>query len=741
MNKQDNLNRQDRPQAAPPPYRDNYHHLGDELKRLDLLIRRRVMCIKHREAARSVELEPRPYVSDREMHTLLEENPGPAVPPGWEKLCQEIDTLQAEIDVRVAASMEAGVFLALPHLARRFGLSVFETGAVLVCLAPELRRKYDKIFVYLQDDIRRSRPSIDLVLDLLCDTEAEKWACRRYFSPQAPLRRLGILETVEDVYGPTGSSGLRRFSMLDRRILNFLLGHNHPDERLTDTGIAELHPPGSSLDGPWIDREIETRVSNIARGHLALPDSARKPLFFYFHGLPGVGKFDLARGLCGELGVHLLCLDLEAVAAAGAGARGLLRLAFREALLMQVVIYIRGGDLLQGEDPLARGLLTHMTAAAAEFGWIVILAGERPWSAAPGVFRDSVFYGQHLPVPAVPLRERTWKRELQGAGQNTDKAMVTHMARQFRLTPGQIREAVESAYVHDILGSGGETAELRPEHLTAAARGRSNQKLTQLAAKISSRYHWDDIVLPEEKRTLLQQICGQVKHRHQVMEQWGFGAKTGRGNGLSVLFTGPPGTGKTMAAGVMARDLQLDLYKIDLSAVVSKYIGETEKNLSRIFQEAETSNAILFFDEADALFGKRSEVNDAHDRYANIETGYLLQRMEEYEGIVILATNIRKNMDEAFTRRIRYIVDFPFPGVESRERIWKTQFPELCPRSASIDYHDLARRFPVTGGHIRNVVLDAAFNAAGNGGMVGMDHLVQGVRKEYEKIGKLWTEK
>jgi len=740
MSDQDKVNRQqDRQQQTAPVYRDNYDHLEDELKRLDLLILKRVTGLKHGDAAgRGIPLEPRLYVSDEEVNALLEEDGGSTVPLEWGPLCREIESLQEEIDARVSASMDAGVFLALPQLARRFGLSVFETGAVTVCLAPELRRKYDKLFVYLQDDIRRTRPSIELVSDLLCDTEAEKWECRRYFSPHAPLLRLGILETAEDVHGPSGSSDLRRFLMLERRISDFLLGHNHPDERLIDTGAVELYPPTFPPEDLLIDEETGERLRNITRGHLSLPVSTRKPLFFHFHGLPGVGKFELARGICGELGVYLLCLDMELVAAAGVGARNLLRLAFREALLLQVAIYIRGGDLLQGEDPLSRGLLTHIIDAAGEFGWMVILAGEKSWPVVPGMFRGTVFYSVHLPVPGVPLRERAWERELQKAGQDAEKSLVSHMARQFRLTPGQIREAVEFAYYNDILGSGGETAGLSLEHLTAAGRLRSNQKLTQLAVKVSTGYDWDDVVLPEEKKMLLRQICDQVTHRHRVMELWGFGAKLTRGNGLSVLFSGPPGTGKTMAAGVMARELRLDLYKIDLSAVVSKYIGETEKNLSRIFAEAETCNGILFFDEADALFGKRSEVSDAHDRYANIETGYLLQRMEEYEGMVILATNLRKNMDEAFTRRIRYIVEFPFPGEESRRRIWESQFPLLCPRSESIDYDYLARHFPVTGGHIRNVVLDAAFSAAGNGGVVGMEHLIQGVRKEYEKIGKLW---
>jgi SpoVK/Ycf46/Vps4 family AAA+-type ATPase len=226
-----------------------------------------------------------------------------------------------------------------------------------------------------------------------------------------------------------------------------------------------------------------------------------------------------------------------------------------------------------------------------------------------------------------------------------------------------------------------------------------------------------------------------------VFGEWGFDRKLSHGKGLSVLFAGPSGTGKTMAAEIMARELQLDLYKIDLSGVVSKYIGETEKNLARIFQEAESSNAILFFDEADALFGKRTKISDAHDRYANIETSYLLQKMEEYEGVVILATNLRENMDEAFTRRMRFIVEFPFPDAASRQQMWQTHFPREAPLSADIDYAWLAKQFQITGGNIKNIVLSAAFFAAGDGGAIGMEHVLYGARREFEKIGKLWNDR
>jgi SpoVK/Ycf46/Vps4 family AAA+-type ATPase len=235
----------------------------------------------------------------------------------------------------------------------------------------------------------------------------------------------------------------------------------------------------------------------------------------------------------------------------------------------------------------------------------------------------------------------------------------------------------------------------------------------------------------------MREICNCIKHRARVYEDWGFDHKLALGKGLAVLFAGAPGTGKTLAAGIMAAELGLDLYKVDLSTIVSKYIGETEKNLSRIFDEAEHANAILFFDEADALFGRRSEVRDSHDRYANIEVGYLLQRMEEYEGMVILATNFRKNMDEAFVRRLHHTVDFPLPNVEDRLRIWRTVWPAATPLSPECDFEALARRHEITGGHIRNIALASAFLAAEEDREVGVGHLVHAIRREYQKMGKV----
>jgi SpoVK/Ycf46/Vps4 family AAA+-type ATPase len=273
--------------------------------------------------------------------------------------------------------------------------------------------------------------------------------------------------------------------------------------------------------------------------------------------------------------------------------------------------------------------------------------------------------------------------------------------------------------------------------LRSACRAESSRRLGGLARKLETRYAWEDLVLPPNEKCQLREIVQYIQHHEAVYSGWGFGSKHTLGRGINILFSGASGTGKTMAAGIMAAELGLDQYKIDLSVIVSKYIGETEKNLARLFQEAESSNAILFFDEADALFGKRSEVKDSHDRYANIEVNYLLQKMEEHEGIVILATNLSKNLDDAFLRRLQFTVLFPFPEREERLEIWRRVFPSEAPLAADVDLEFLARRLKIAGGNIKNIALGAAFLARAERGAIGMRQIMLSAKREYQKVGKL----
>lgn len=715
------------------PYRNNFEHIEDALRLLDLAIRLRVatLALQNREAPEA-QASRIAYITPMEVEWLLEQN---GTPQGngfaAAEVRQEWGRCKGVIDSRVARTLQEGTFLALPQLSRLFGLSPFEQGAILTCLAPELRRKYDRLFAYLQDDITRKRPSVDLVLELLCDTEAQRWEARRLLSDSAPLLRAGLLHKVNDAQSPSGSSGLAQFLQLDPRICEFLLGSSQIDARLT--GHAQFQRPAPESGGQPASLEVSTGVWRLIEQRLEPGTDRARKLVLYLHGPYGVGKRELVLGVCRRLGCSLLTLDAQLLLSFGVEAPDLLRLAFREGLMQQAVLHLKRADSLLQDA--AQPLLHAASTAIAEYGWLVFLSGEAPWILRES-FPECLFQSVELRMPDVPARAEAWRYHL--AGQMPDTAScVSQLAGRFRLTPRQIRAAIELAdnqrrmqpEIHSLSLSG----------LSAACRQQSHHKLGELAAKIDPHYVWDDLVLPADKVAHLREICDHVLYRYTVFGAWGFDKKLGHGKGLSALFVGPSGTGKTMAAEVLARELELDLYKVDLSGVVSKYIGETEKNLARIFAEAETSNAILFFDEADALFGKRTEVSDAHDRYANIETSYLLQKMEEYEGVVILATNLRENMDEAFTRRIRFIVEFPFPNAHSRERIWQTLFPPEAPVSAAVDFGDLARNVQVAGGTIKNIALSAAFLAAADGGTITPQHLLHGTKREFEKAGKVWV--
>jgi hypothetical protein len=719
-----------------PFYRDNHEHLVDALRLLDLLIQLRV--IKFRQQTQAAEASPSSsqgmFITHASIDRLLCQEATPtANPSALARLRRQLARLQKQITARTTASVERGIFLALPYLTQLFTLSAFEVQTLVICLGPELHRKYDTLYAYLQDDITRKKPSVDLVLDLLCDSATSRWQARTVFSAQAPLWRASLLLRSDDPQSVSGSSGLAQFLKLDQRILQYILGNNTLDGRLD--GLVTVLSPLPGLEHVFVEPTLKAQVWHLIQGHFAGPTAPLSPLVLYFQGPYGAGQRDLALGLCGPLQRPLLCLDLERLLAQEAEAGTLLRLVGREGLLQGAALFVDYVDAALPEDSKAKAVMQQLAQVVAEDGWLTFLAGDKPWSR-PGLFGQAAFHAFMLPVPDVPVRQAAWERALAELAPYTDLAWAGPLAHRFRLTPGQIRDA--AAWSEHVRVMRGASQDMTLTDLFAGCRYQSNRKLAELALQIDPRYGWEDIVLPMDKLVQLREICSHVTHRYRVFGEWGFDRQLSHGKGLSVLFAGPSGTGKTMAAEVMAHETQLDLYKIDLAGVVSKYIGETEKNLAKIFQEAESSNAVLFFDEADALFGKRTKISDAHDRYANIETSYLLQKMEEYEGMVILATNLRENMDEAFTRRLRFIVEFPFPDAASRQQIWQRHFPRTAPVSPGLDYAWLAQQFQITGGHIKNIVLNAAFFAAADGGVIGMEHVLRGARREFEKIGKLW---
>ena len=596
-------------------------------------------------------------------------------------------------------------------MTRLFQLAPFDRDVLLVCLAPELDLRYERIYAYLQDDVTKRRPSVDLVLNLLSPTFEAKLAARRHFVANAPLFKHHLLHLFDDPSQPQPPL-LSRYLKVDTRVVDYLFDGDDVDARLTlyvrqlaaTTSFAELLLPA----------DVKRRLMRLTRDQ----SSVGSPLVFYFQGPCGVGKQTTAAALARELGMALLAVDGEKLLnAEELPFETAARLVAREALLQGAVLFWAGFDALLSDERRAwrEGLLQEL----AERPGLTVLAGDVVWEPVDA-WHGLPFMRIEFPRPAYAERMRLWPLSLNGDLPVEAGVNLGALATKFRFTGGQIRDAAATAR---------NLARWRdPEHgqvsmadLHAACRLQSNRKLGELARKIAPHYTWDDIVLPADRMAQLREIVNHVKYRARVYDEWGFDRKLAMGKGLNVLFAGPSGTGKTMAADVMAGELGLDLYKIDLSSVVSKYIGETEKNLARIFAEAETSNAILFFDEADALFGKRSEVRDSHDRYANIEISYLLQRMEEYDGMAILATNLHKNMDEAFVRRMHFTVEFPFPNEKNRRRIWEKIWPAATPCSESLDLDFMARRFEMAGGSIRNIALAAAFLAADDGAVVNMD--------------------
>jgi ATP-dependent 26S proteasome regulatory subunit len=450
-----------------------------------------------------------------------------------------------------------------------------------------------------------------------------------------------------------------------------------------------------------------------------------------FSGSDRAAQRATAQVLAARLNRPLLTVDMAGVAAQGMNARRALSLALRDARLTQAIAYFHGWDVCLAEQSTPIFLLETLFAHPD----IVIVAGKTPWRAE-GVTRQRAVLRLEFPFPDYGQRKGLWQYYIQTAAENIGQVDTVALAGQFTLTTEQIRDATASA--RDRAVQRGEP--LQQADLFAAARAHSSPRLSDMARKIEPRYDWRDIILPNDQLQILRELVSTVRMRPMVLEEWELGKKLVSSAGLMVLFAGPPGTGKTMAAEVIARDLGLDLYKIDLSNLVSKYIGETEKNLEHIFSEAQSSNAILFFDEADAVFGKRASVKDARDRYANIEVSYLLQRMESYDGVTILATNLRSNIDDAFSRRIQFAIDIPFPDERDRLRIWQTLLPTNIPLAPDVNLEEMARRFKLAGGNIRNIIVSAVYLAAAEGGVITMKHLLHGARRELQKMGRLLPE-
>jgi AAA+ superfamily predicted ATPase len=665
------------------------------------------------------------YIPDAEVEVLAAAHLD--LPPELVEMRAELAEERAAIEDWADEAVRLGAPARLAQLAARFELTPFDCDVLLLALAPELNLRYERLYGYIQDDVTKKRPTVDLALRLLCDDPTQALAARARFAPGAPLLRHGLVRLFEE--GQRHALLLARFIKLDDRIAAELLGQPQIDSLLAP--FARLKWPDRGFERIVLPEELRARLRRIVGAH-------PRGLVLALQGGYGSGRTAVAEALCADAGLPLLLVDAERLLESDLAPEDAARRLTREAALQGAALLWQHGDtLLSGEG--ARAWRVAVLAALDDHQGLSFVALEHCWEAR-GALRRSPYLRVELPPLSYAGREQVWRQQL--GGDTPDAAALQSLASTFRLAGGQIRDAAAMARALAGWRNGADNGHAGPalQDLYAACRAQSSGRLGELARKIAATYSWDDIVLPPDQKMQLREICAQVRHRRTVLERWGFERRLAMGKGVNVLFAGQSGTGKTMAAEIIAADLQLELYKVDLSSLVSKYIGETEKNLDAIFTAAREANAILFFDEADAIFGKRSEVKDAHDRYANIEVGYLLQKMEEYDGVVILATNLRKNMDDAFIRRLHVAIDFPFPEEADRLRIWRKVFPAEAPLAEDVDLAFLGRQFKLAGGNIRNIALLAAYLAAEDGETIEMAHVIRALRREYQKLGKLVTE-
>ena len=742
----------------------NQAYLDTELQLLRLLLQRRVLWLRRQWQHDPLQNYQGLVISDAQADWLLagEDREAEACfyreDPEAAAISRSIAEMERELSDWVQALAEAGTPPALEVLVHLFDLTPFERNVLLLCLAPELDPTIERLYAYVQDDVSRKYATPHLALTLFTIPQPPLRRLRTVLSmerfsadegvsdpkyahkplgrgrpsqgsegggtpdewdsflPEAPLRRFRLV-TLEIGPLPATTPGARPLR-LDERIADYLRGVNRPDERITDLLRPLLPAPLAPPHRDLANRLARTLESDASQGLWPALNLT---------GPPGAGKRAVARALCDRLELQLYGLDARRLPTPGPERQEMLRLLEREAVLLQMALYMDAAE----PDPADQAMAASLDDVIERLG-VFLIVGSRQRRQT-----EREILAVRVPKPDARAQRALWQQALADVPHSLD-GHIEAVVQQFDFGPPAIVQAVAAAQGRAWLRVPGDGAGLMADDLWQACREQAGWHIKELAQLIIPCYTWEDIVLPEDGLRQLQEIAAQVAHRSQVYEAWGFGEKLSRGRGIGALFAGPSGTGKTMAAEILANHLQLDLYRIDLAGVVSKYIGETEKNLRQVFDAAEQSGAILFFDEADALFGKRTEVKDSHDRYANIEVNYLLQRMEDYRALAILATNRKSALDRAFLRRLRFLVDFPFPDADSRRHIWQKVFPPQA-EVDGLDYGFLAR-LEVPGGNIRNIALNAAFLAAAEELPIGMAHVMHAARREYAKIDKLMTE-
>lgn len=630
----------------------------------------------------------------------------------------ESDLIRARIDERIAKSREVGVRLRLPEVVQTFGLDELSRLVLTLALMGEIDDAVRRLYSYTWNDFSKKTPSIEFLLGLLQPSMFGKLVNVQTFFGDSPLSRSGLFRRFDGlVEGPF----LARDVRLAPSVTAFCLGGEELDPSLAlcarvRTADYSLEP--LVLPQPTYNRILRS-LTTLGRQGAAV---------IVLVGPAGVGKSAIIQRTI----PRYVEVDMASLTRPASEAQDRIFALSRDARLLRVPLVV---DLAEADDEpqltpyhrlLARTIDDH------PHGAIVMARDQASWFV--GLLAQAVVHDLNLPIKAE--REVIWERALRQVHLAPTPTIIESAAR-FPLSGGSIERAAQTAVAQLHVEGQNNPRSTHPAEILEACRAQLAPRLSGVASRIVTTLSWNDLVLPEKEAGNLQEIVAYARNRGRVFEDWGFGRLLPYGRGLSVLFSGPPGTGKTMAAGIVGGELGMDVFRVDLSRMVSKYIGETEKNLSKVFDEAGKSQSILLFDEADSLFAKRTGVNSAVDRYANLEVNYLLQRVEDFDGVTILTTNFEGSIDEAFRRRIKFRVVFPAPDHTMRAELWRKMIPAEALRSGELDFAALAHDYELSGGHIKNAALRAAFSAAERKDGISMKDLRRAARLESEKLGKI----
>ncbi|BAY81567.1 AAA ATPase central domain-containing protein [Calothrix parasitica NIES-267] len=652
-------------------------------------------------------------------------------------LMQHLDRLRFALE-RAAGGREGEVWkkreevlsntsqiVALEKICQSFGLSTFERDILLLCAGVELDASFGSLIADIQGDSQRNYPTFSLALAVL---ESAYWGA---LTPESPLRKWRLIEIGG---GNTLTTSPLR---IDEKILHYLTGIYHLDSRLK--GIATLINTEEQL----VPSHQQLAMQMVNTWYLAAPEQKILPIL-QLCGNDSTSQRAIASTICSKIDFLPYTISVELLPNETEHLNSVKSLWEREFTLNNAALLLEW-DNYDGNDPKQERAINQFIETIQ--APVIIISQERRRQRHRSIITFDV------DSPTSTEQRLLWQQSLKEFAPDISSE-VENLVSHFNLSTPAIRSACLKARSigkeggvwgergegeeGEVISQSSHTSHTPHTLLWDICRTQARPRLDELAQRMDSGGEWDDLVLPAMEKQVLRDAADQLRQRTKVYEEWGFGGKGKRGLGISALFAGGSGTGKTMAAEVLAQEMRLDLYRIDLSAVVSKYIGETEKNLGRVFDAAETGGVILLFDEADAIFGKRSEVKDARDRHANMEVAYLLQRMEAYPGLSILTTNLKNSIDQAFLRRIRFIVQFSFPDANQRAEIWRRVFPKNTP-TEGLDARKLAR-LNVAGGNIRNIALNAAFIAAQAGEVVQMQHILQAAKSEYTKMERPLTD-